>query len=272
MKFARLLLVFASLALVYPHLTAGKLDDFKENTKKEEKKKEDSSSGSKAKADAENSIAWDILAGIFKLLWYNLNSAAEYDAYPFADAARNYIRYTPQPTEVQAADGKTFVPEDKAKRWYILPEVSAQYVDTSTYAYNLNLHSRFAAIIGPYGSFRQYRQNDGQNLNYYQVGLDLPVFQFPVVNWSVYLGYAGFSGILERKGFSAGMELAVLAIKPVCLNLRFGNVNLGTINYGEFAVRLGFFVGRAEIFAGYHWLTSETARLDGAETGVRAWL
>lgn len=272
MRRARLWFIFSLLPFVHPHLVAAKLDDFKENSKKEERRNEEGHSDSKSHDDGKSSVIGDIIAAIFKVLWYDLNRVWEYDAYPYADESRNYLRFTPPPVEMQTPDGKTFTPEDKSKRWYVLPEVAAQYIDSSTYAYNLNLHSRFGAIIGPYGSFRQYRQTDGQNLDYYQAGLDLPVFQFPVVNWSVYLGYAGFSGILERKGFSAGMELAILAIRPICINLRFGNVNFASINYGEFAVRLGYFVGRAEIFAGYHWLTSETARLDGAETGVRVWL
>lgn len=244
-------------------LFSGKLNDFKEKSEKEEKSKK---SSDKKDNEGSNFFA-SLIAEIFAAIWYEVNVHAEYDEYPYASDNRNYIRFTKRDA-VQTADGQDAEPR---KRWYVLPEASYQYLDGETYSVNFNIHSRLGSLAGPYAAYRQYRSKPDGNLSYYQFGLDLALLQIEVFNLSYYLGFAGFAGILDRTGISTGLEFTILSFKPVCLNLRAGTLGLEKISYGEFGVRLGMLTGRSEIFAGYHHLSSETAKLDGFETGIRVW-
>ncbi len=126
---------------------------------------------------------------------------------------------------------------------------------------------RFWKIIGPEIDLLRIK-DDEDHLDYYALGINLPVFQNDYISPDFYIQRAMFRGILSRNGVAYGVKIKSYPVKPFSLIIKYGAINFEYINFIDFESRLGISYKHLELFIGYRLFKAEYAKINAGLAGI----
>ncbi|MBP9022154.1 MAG: hypothetical protein KBH06_03030 [Spirochaetes bacterium] len=290
--------------VLYPGVFRADLDSFAEDSKKEQKenrskgkyKKKDrdefdySYDRNKNRDDADDdSILGMILGSIFELIFDAMvedNKRTSYAQYPYEAESFNFFikssllnpsgnTKTEKNYEYNSSEGYLQIDEKNdmppmGKKYHFILSMAYQRTTDKVNCFSAQFSGKICNLVGPEFETRYY--NDGKDfLSYSMTGLNLPMFQYDFLSTDFYAGAAFFRGTLKMEGFSTGLTVKSVPIKPLTISGKFGFIIMNNITYKDF----GFFAGATycgyEIYYGFRSIQAKYAKLRGFETGVRYW-
>lgn len=279
------------------------LNDFKQDYQKEENSKSGSSgsgssnSGSGSSGSGNNDLA-DCIGGCiwdgclsFGSLWFLINHSLEYSKYPYyQDEKNNFIcNYSidqtgkDSPSQVQEIAYKEIPDSPKikgcfdGKDWFLTLEGGWQNAfDNGTGGFG-RISGKIFRLIGPEIEAKRIVDKNDEHLDYYAIGVNIPIVQFSGFMPDFYIQAAFLRGIIDRNGVSYGIIINSYPVRPLSFMLRFGRQSYGNIKgeeYGkikfyDYEGRVGIIFNRFEIFAGYRKTAALYAELKGPVAGVK---
>lgn len=214
-------------------------------------------------------------------LWLYSNLIVNYQRYPYENpSVSNFIIYERyMPNELQNRDQRSqFISFDSVAEEKVFPgrpyfyNADFQYGETSSGNKTMqgSLRGRFFRIIGPELEYRRVNL-DGKDLNYYALGVNIPIFQFSGFMPELYVQSSHFSGVAKESGITYGFQLFSYPFKPVSFMARYGWVRLGQYNFHDKELRLGLLMWRLEPFVSWRSMRSGSINLGGYTGGVKVW-
>jgi hypothetical protein len=136
----------------------------------------------------------------------------------------------------------------------------------------VSLRGRFWKFIGP--ECEAMRIDDGKDhLDYYAIGINIPVFQNSYISPDFYIQAAYMRGVIDLDGMAYGIIINSYPFKPVTLFFRAGQQVYHKDKYEykfiDIEGRIGLILYRFELFAGYRRVKTEYAELKGPFTGIK---
>lgn len=256
-------LIFLFLIIFFSSITtplfSDDLGDFKDSVEQEEEENRENEDTGESVEDTDDETDDDnpflrFLWEFTFFLWFIHNDS---------------VYYTPYPYEYEGwIEGDNFVGHDLK---------SAAIISANAYYrknYNFALHSmatvnesfntiggmarlsgKFFNHFGPELEYRAFWDGD-DDFHIVTAGANLSLFQFDYLSLDFYLEGAFFMGLLERQGITLGAKILTYPFKPVSLEIRSGGMFFQYITFAEVDVKLGFHIGRGEIFADFYTLQS----------------
>lgn len=292
-----LLLIFSCVSTEISHSA---LKDFKQDYQKEENSKSGNSgpgssgsgSGSSTSNDDLASCLGDclfnscLMTGSF---WFLLNHSLEYAEYPYYDNEKsnficNYsVNYKKREEPVQeisyneiSETGLTKGCFD-GKDWYLTIEGGAQNAyDNGTGGFG-RLSGKIFRLIGPEIEAKRLVDKNDDHLDYYALGINIPIVQFSGFMPDFYIQAAYLRGVINRSGISYGIIINSYPVKPLSFMFRFGKQSYENIKgdgynrmkFYDYEGRAGIVISRMEIFAGYRKCATENVELKGPVVGIK---
>lgn len=156
------------------------------------------------------------------------------------------------------------------KRSFYNIEAALLYLDRETYGFGGGFQTRFLGLFGLIGEYRQYR-DQSDKLIYSSFGGEFALAQGSGVSWSFYFQYNGFSGLMALSGFGYGTRLQIFPGAGTVIDARIGKMEMTSISFWDYDLRLGLFIGRVQLFAGYRAIEAQEASLAGFQAGLQVW-
>lgn len=308
--FSALFFLIFSFNIDYLHSA---LDDFKKDYQKEESGKSRSThkKNSDSSLSGENeSDDWcgDLFPGTF-YLWWIFNYNLRYNKYPYQfHDSNNYIFHyqdlsiseTEKDEEEQidksdntnknASDENSdegiinFARMNKGtgfedKNYCYTFDTGYQYAFDNGNGIYAEIRGKFYKLIGPEIEYRRL-VDDQDHLDYYAIGLNIPIVQFSGFLPDFYFQKIFLKGVIERDGYAWGLIINSYPVKPFSFMLRIGEQSYNNIKGREYAnmkfmdyeARAGVVYSRFEIFAGYRHMKAKEAEIKGPEIGVKIFI
>ena len=277
------------------------LNDFKNDYQKEENSKSgNSGSGSSGSGSDKNpgdddlaacigGCMWDGCISPVGSLWFVMNHSLEYSKYPYYQNEKsnficNYsMDLTGTDTPIQEIALKEIPDSPKirgcfdGKEWFLTVEGGWQNAfDNGTGGFG-RLSGKIFRLIGPEIEAKRIVDKNDDHLDYYAIGVNIPLVQFSGFMPDFYIQAACLRGIIDRNGVSYGIIINSYPVKPLSFMLRFGRQSYGNIKgeeYGDmkfydYEGRVGIIFNRFEIFAGYRKTAAIYAELKGPVAGIK---
>ena len=222
-------------------------------------------------------------------LWFVMNRSLEYSQFPYhQDEKSNFvcnysIDLAGEETPIQEIAVKE-IPDSpdvkgcfNGKSWFLTLEGGGQYAYDNGNGWGGRLSGKIFKLIGPEIEAKRIVDRNDDHLDYYAIGVNIPIIQFSGFMPDFYLQAAYLRGIIERDGISYGIIINSYPVKPFSFMLRFGRQSYGNIKgeeYGnmkfyDYEGRVGVIFNRFEIFAGYRKTAALYAELKGPVAGVK---
>lgn len=157
------------------------------------------------------------------------------------------------------------------KRSFFNFEAAGLYLDRETYGVGGGFQARLLGWFGIIGEYRQYRDKSDK-LTFTSIGADFALFQLAGFSWSAYVQYNAFSDLLALSGAGYGTRLQLFLGARTALDVRIGKLAMTDIEFWDYDLRFGIFVGRVQVFVGYRAIESAEAKLAGFQGGMQLWL
>lgn len=271
------------------------LKNFKDDVEREEKESDsDSNSGGSSSGDSCSSDGdgedctgcLELALGIM-VLWYTANDAVSYLDYPYADNpyGRNYVLQDEIFIEDNSGNASeknadlspdsnnntAHTETDGGKPWYFTIEGGMQWCGDEGAAFYAAISGKIYKFFGP--EIEAKRTDDGKDtLDYYALGINMPLFQFPGCIPDFYVQAAFMRGILEHNGYALGINVSIFPARPFVLNLRFGMQDYGKVTFLDYGAQIGIIYNRFQFFGGYRRIEAEYAEIGGFEAGIKCYL
>lgn len=215
--------------------------------------------------DAEDSSVGDALFALFGLVWGWNNLGTAYGAHPY-DVAPSGEKYVRVGTLVpEASTGKVGVEPAEGKPFAFSAEIQPFFlsgVGGGTWATFKGNAWRF---FGPYVEGCALTDGD-ETLGALRVGATFSLLQTNPLSVSLYGQWQRWSGFIDERGGTLGVEMNCYPAKPLSLRLRAGFQFFDGFSVSETELRLGALRGPIEFSAGWRWwnmLSSDGSRVDG---------
>lgn len=260
----RVLLLIILLFILRPvTIFSNDLGDFKESVEEEEEENQERESEDSDEYDDDDDddgnpfleFLWEITF----FLWYAHNQSIYYAPYPYEpEALRNgdyFIR------RIIRSDENWKIIDRNSKNYHFAFYGGANIdEDFNTMGGMTRLTGKFFNHLGPELEYRILW--DGSDLlHILNTGVNLSFFQFDYLSLDFYVEGAFFFGLLERQGITVGAGIYTYPFKPISLEIRSGGMFFPSITFAEVEVKLGFHIGRGEIFADFYTLQSRSSAL-----------
>lgn len=164
---------------------------------------------------------------------------------------------------------ETVMPD--GKRSFFNIEAAGLYLDRETYGVGGGFQARLLGWFGLIGEYRQYRDKSDK-LAFTSFGADFALFQLAGFSWSAYVQYSAFSELFALSGAGYGTRLQLFLGGRTALDFRIGKLAMTDIEFWDYDLRFGIFVGRVQVFVGYRAIESAEAKLAGFQGGMQLWL
>ena len=239
---------------------------WKRNAAKEKKKRssEESSNG------CIDEIAPELFEFFFAL-WMIHNLSTHYKPYPYADYSGDYFfEHDPSyfggdVTRYESGSMKY------SKPYYYSIEAGRQWARDEGSGGFVSLRGKFWKFFGP--ELEAWRLDDGEDkLDYYAVGLNIAIFQFDYFSLDYYGQYSRFKGVVDLKGYSNGGRITIYPGANLSLMLKAGALMYEHITFADYEGRVGYYINRVELFAGWRQIKSGAAELGGPIAGLKIML
>lgn len=278
-----------------------RLNDFRKDVEREENSSGGSSGeGSSGGSDDVDDCLTDLLseclgqclASAFDL-WIEVNMPVYYSDYPYsADNKKNsFIYYDPaynpegerdcsglydeeeeeRCEEYNSSLRNSYTPSPELKHYYFTIEGGGDWFRDEGKGFHAALSGKIARFFGPEIEYR--RISDGEDyLNYYAIGINIPLFQFDAFAPDFYAQACGMKGVLDRNGFTYGLIIHSYPVDPLVLTFRIGQQAYESIGFLDVEARAGIIINRFEFFCGWRHMKAKYASLGGLVYGVKVYL
>lgn len=273
----------------------GKLKDFKGDVERNENSKSGKSSGKgSSDSDSDGSCGGACLDITF-FIWAAHHMLVYYEKYPYFSKDTNFINYyktsdnslkdkkeeKKEMRMVAADDTDTFSQQKedkdvfnpfKNKFYYYTIAAGGQWADDEGSGFLLELRGKFIQHFGPEFAVRSLWDGE-DNIQFFSLGMNLSLIQNSYFSLDFYITGAFMRGIISRDGVGFGGIITSFPFKPVTLFLKFGGLDYGKTEFFDFEGRLGFMIGRVELFVGYQRIHHpDVLDIGGPIGGVRVFL
>lgn len=290
------------------------LKDFKEDYQKDENSKSTSShsgGGSSHISGDSDECAGECLFKTFTVilpLWFAVNRNLIYAPYPYHYSDRNHFicNYDIPDNEKRGdsnnsdkkadieiqnkrgmrSDSSSGIPASSKKgcfngsSWYLAFEGGVQYASENGNAAFGRISGKLFRFLGPEIEVKRLKDKNDDHLDYFALGINIPVVQFSGFSPDLYIQRAMLRGIIERKGVSYGIIVNSYPVSPLSMMLRIGVQSYENINGKEFKnvelhdyeYRIGVILNRFEIFAAYRHVGSDSADIKGPLAGIKLFI
>lgn len=287
------------------------LNDFKHDYEKEEKSKSGKSKSagsgtgkSKSKGYSSDSgddgcasllgemlgeLIWEACISPLVYLWVDLNCELEYSKYPYYDTEKsnficNYIISSkkqddskPEIIDISMPDSSQGKGCFDGKSWFLTIEGGGQNAYDNGKGGFGRISGKIFKLLGPELEAKRLVDKNDDYLDYYAMGVNIPIVQFSGFMPDFYVQAAFLRGVIERDGVSYGIIINSYPVRPLSLMVRFGRQSYGNIKgqeYGnmkfyDYEGRIGIIFNRFEIFAGYRNMEALYAEIRGPVAGVK---
>jgi|GEM_PF-1392610 len=258
----------------------GKLKDFKGDVERNENSKSGKSSGGgSSDSDSDGSCAgacMEMALEITFAIWAAHNMLVYYEEYPYFSKNKNFINYYKPHSSMlkndaedqrdmhmvaaDDADTSSQQKEDKDdfnpfknKFYYYSIAAGGQWANDEGSGFQVEFRGKFIQHFGPEFSARSLWDGE-DDIQFYSGGLNLSLFQNSYLSADFYITGAFMRGVIERDGVGFGAIITSFPFKPVTLFVKIGGIDFGKTEFLEFEGRIGFMIGRVELFAGYQMI------------------
>ncbi len=269
-----------------------KLKDFKSDVEGNEKSKSKNTSGGGSSDSSCGGACMEMALEITFALWAAHNMLVYYEKYPYFSKDKNFINYyrsfsnTIKNDEEEHRDmhmvgddiedtssprKDDFNPFSKKFYYYTLA-AGGQWANDEGSGFLVEFRGKFMQHFGP--EFYARSLWDGEDdIQFYSGGLNLSLFQNSYLSADFYITGAFMRGVIERDGVGFGTVITSYPFKPVTLFFRIGGLDFGKTEFLDFEGRIGFMIGRLEIFGGYQMIHHPDIQdIGGPIGGVRVFL
>lgn len=284
-------LVISSFILVFhvnnTSLLYAKLRDFKESVNKERNKNKNSGSrksnrGSGTSSSIENgdddsdSCMGEMAKAVFHV-WMGHNLSPCYAIYPYATDL--YIDYSDNLAKkknkkqnmFRCHNSKNDKKSEYRRKYFFTFDMGGQHTTRTGDALYLSLGGKFIGLIGP--EIEVFRRWDGDDhMEYYAGGINIGIIQVSPFMLNFYIQRSAYRGILKLTGWSYGFTLYSMISNQFSVFARFGWRDYNYILFHDYEGRIGYFLHRFELYAGYRYYHSEQSQLQGFIGGIKFWL
>lgn len=272
-KILPLIFLLSALSLPYS-LHADDLKDFKDKVEQEEEQNRQKDSQDSEDTDDQNQEDdsreshhfLEFLWQFTFMLWYIHNETAYYAPYPYEKEAlfegMNFIGHDMGSTE-EVASAEPYR-KNYNFGFYGLASIDE---DFNTIGGMFRISGKAFNHLGPELDYRLLW--DGSDfLHILGAGGNISFFQFDYLSLDFYVAGAFFMGLMERQGVKFGAKLTSYPFRPLSLEVRSGVIFFESIKFAEVEAKLGFHLGRSEIFGDFYTLQSHTVSIYAFGIGV----
>jgi hypothetical protein len=235
------------------------LEDFREDVIAAEQEAEEEGPEEEeadTRTEEQKQLDAELFAAILRI-WFLVNVAVDYDAYPYADGP--YIGYRDK--DPSTGPGKFY-------RFAIGGE--AFYAPGTGSGFHASFEGKAFPLIGP--RFEVTSLFDGtEQLHLVSLGAAFSLLQTNLLSGDLYVQWTSMQGVLTRTGTAFGLLLTSYPFKPVSLRARIGTRNYSSgVEFEDWSFALGLHVRRWEFYGGWRALQTDDLALAGPFIGAAA--